>query len=192
MKKRILTCMLSAAFFLHSYCQEYLSPENYSLFRAVVNQDTNSSGRAYYFCTRGAAFTNETVYLINFLDREYFSRYLAEKGIPLSFDTLFTEEDLKDMQAVCRKYEKAVPAWDKRMLAKKEIPVYDDLRKKFRPSMTALYYHAGIPLYTRDRQHALVYVESVCNGSCDHGSVFIFSRKSGNWKRMAEIVIWTS
>lgn len=191
MKKFFISILFAMSAYV-AQCQEIQCSENYKLFKLVFHSGADSTGNGSYFCTKGVAFTNETIYLNDYLDKEYFNRYVAEKGKAFSFDTLFTPGDVRRMKEVCSKYAKLVPDWDRKLLARKDIVVFDDLKKKFRPSLTALYYHAGIPLYSEDRQHAMLYVESICNGNCDHGSIFVFSKKSGSWKILTELIVWTS
>lgn len=53
-------------------------------------------------------------------------------------------------------------------------------------------FKVSVPVLTRDRSQALIYVEQMCDGLCAIGEAFLLERTAQGWKQIAKVQLWIS
>jgi len=53
-------------------------------------------------------------------------------------------------------------------------------------------FKVSVPVLTRDRSQALIYVEQMCDGLCAIGEAFLLERTAQGWKQVAKVELWVS
>lgn len=191
MKKNCFVLLFTILSALTVFSQKNADPESYPLIRVFL-KDTCSLGENSRFAIQGAAVDDTHVDLLSILNNEmllYYSKLRSEK---IEFDTVFNERDLQHIREVYEKNKGIVPVWSEKNLRKNKITPHDNTISKKKKALNVFHYKASYPLFSTDRQHALIYIESACEGRCGRGNVYVFSRKSGNWQILSEINLWTN
>ena len=187
--KLVKIIFVSLVIFSFKANSQKIGKETYQLLKSFFTfKEVNV--RAHKLDAQLLGFKNPSINMADVLRKTFFEKnpFL----IDLNIDTIFYENDYRYMKLQVEKFNES-QFLNKNRLRRYRIH-YTDSASKYQISFPSYsIYRVCLPLFSANKETALLYVEHFCGDDCAGGQLYILRKgNSGKWKSLASILIWIS
>ncbi len=189
--KHLKNIILLATFIPTVACSQKIDPGTYSVLKDFFKETQATIKFPFVLHTEILGYNNHWISFDSVLQGSFFQEELYLKNKDAVEDIIFSERDLQYMKNQVQSYRTS-SFLNLRKLEKAGIHCTDSLSKEQLLNPQPTIYRASLPLFSKNRQKALLYTEYHCIGDCGAGDLHILIKKKGKWYLLASINVWVS
>jgi hypothetical protein len=156
--------------------------ETYILLNAFFKQEL----KPYKLDISLLGFNNQSINFEEIINKSFF----LKNSKTINIDTVLSETDFRKMRKQMREL-KNVKRLDIEKLRSNKIDFIENFDKNKPIPNAESVFKICLPLFSHDKNKAVMYVENYCEGDCGGGYLYIFHRqKNGEWSVFKSIQVW--